>query len=134
VPAQNRPTGPANPSGLPQTPGQGGDTTQRAGLPAAPQPRPYNRVITAEAKTRRGMFSVHRVGDRLYFEIPAKELNKDQLIVGRYARAAAADPTLPGGGFGNYGGDQFSESAARWERTGNRVILRAPAYAITADP
>ena len=119
------------PSGAPQ------DTAGRAlggaGGPPAAAPRPYSRVITSEAKTRRGLFSTHRVGDRLYFEIPARELNKDQLIVGRYARAAAADPTLPGGGFGNYGGDQFSESAARWERNGNRVILRAPAYAITAD-
>ena len=104
-----------------------------AGGPAATAPRPYNRVITSEAKTRRGLFSTHRVGDKLYFEIPARELNTDELIVGRYARAAAADPNLPGGGFGNYGGDQFSESSARWERIGNRVILRAPSYAITAD-
>src|ERR1700716_1688502 len=69
-----------------------GDTAGRgAGAPgAAPAPRPYNRVITAEARTRRGMFSAHRVGDRLYFEIPSRELGKDMLIVGRYARAAAA--------------------------------------------
>ena len=124
-------------------PGQGApaggaqDTAGRAlggaGGPPAAAPRPYNRVITSEAKTRRGLFSTHRVGDRLYFEIPARELNKDELIVGRYARAAAADPNLPGGGFGNYGGDQFSESSLRWERNGNRVILRAPSFAITAD-
>jgi hypothetical protein len=113
----------------------GQDTTGRAAgaAPSPAAPRPYNRVITSDAKTRRGLFATHRVGDRLYFEIPAKELNKDQLIVGRYSRAAAADPTLPGGGFGNYGGDQFGESSLRWERNGNRVILRAPSYAITAD-
>ena len=79
------------------------------------------------------MFKTHRIGDRLYFEIPAKELGKDQLIVGRYARAAAANPNLPGGGFGEYGGDQFGESSLRWERTGNRVLLRAPSWAIVAD-
>ena len=79
------------------------------------------------------MFSTHRVGDVLYFEIPSKELNKDMLVVGRYARAAASDPNLPGGGFGEYGGDQFTEHALRWERNGNRVILRAPSFAITAD-
>jgi hypothetical protein len=137
APAQNT----ANRGSFP-VPGQGApagaqDTAGRAlggaGGPAATAPRPYNRVITSEAKTRRGLFATHRVGDRLYFEIPAKELNKDQLIVGRYARAAAADPNLPGGGFGNYGGDQFSESSLRWERNGNRVILRAPSFAITAD-
>jgi hypothetical protein len=110
-----------------------GDTTARgaAGGPAAP--RPYNRVITAEARTRRGMFATHRVGDRLYFEIPARELGRDMFIVGRYARAAAANPTLPGGQFGEYGGDQFSEENLRWERTGNRVVLRAPQFTITAD-
>jgi hypothetical protein len=100
-------------------------------VPAAP--RPYNRVVTAGAKTRRGLFSTHRVGDVLYFEIPSKELSKDMLVVGRYNRAPASDPNLPGGGFGEYGGDQFAERALRWERNGNRVILRAPQFAITAD-
>ncbi len=112
-----------------------GDTTARAAAaaPGATAPRPYNRVITADAKTRRGMFAAHRVGDRLYFEIPTKELNKDMLIVGRYARAAASDPTLPGGQFGEYGGDQFAERTLRWERSGNRMILRSPSFTITAD-
>ena len=111
------------------------DSAGRAGGagPVAAAPRPYNRVITVDAKTRRGMFSTHRVGDILYFEIPAKELNRDMLVVGRYARAAAADPNLPGGGFGEYGGDQFAEHALRWERNGNRVILRGPSFNITAD-
>ncbi|MDQ6831614.1 MAG: zinc-dependent metalloprotease [Gemmatimonadota bacterium] len=90
-------------------------------------------MITAEAKTRRGLFAVHRVGDRLYFEIPSKELNKDMLVVGRYARAAAANPNLPGGQFGEYGGDQFLERSLRWERNGNHVILRSPAFGVTAD-
>ena len=93
----------------------------------------YNRVITPGAITRRGMFNAHRVGDRLYFEIPTKELNKDQLIVGRYAAAAAADPTLPGVGQAAYGGDQFTEATLRWDREGNRVILRSPSFAIVAD-
>ncbi|HEY2026788.1 MAG TPA: zinc-dependent metalloprotease [Gemmatimonadaceae bacterium] len=111
-----------------------GDTTSRGAFqPGPPAPRPYNRVITPDARTRRGLFAAHRVGDRLYFEIPARELNKDMLIVGRYARAAAADPNLPGGQFGEYGGDQFAEHTLRWERNGNRVILRAPSFAITAD-
>jgi hypothetical protein len=125
----------------PQRNGQGpsGDSTRaggdsgRAGGNAPAQPRPYNRVITRDAKTRRGMFAVHRVNDKLYFEIPKNELNKDMLLVGRYTRAAAANPRLPGGQFGNYGGDQFAERTLRWDRSGNRVILRSPSYAIVAD-
>jgi hypothetical protein len=123
-----------------QTPGQrpggaaaGQDTAGRAGGPGAANPRPYNRVITSEARTRRGMFITHQVGDKLYFEIPAKELDKDMLIVGRYARAAAANPNLPGGQFGEYGGDEFAEETLRWDRQGNKVILRSPSFAITAD-
>ena len=108
-----------------------GDTTARPAPPAGP--RPYNRVITAEAQTKRGLFITHRVGDRLYFEIPASALNKDLLAVGRYARAAAFDPQAPGAGFGEYGGDQFAERTLRFERSGNRVTLRSPSFTITAD-
>lgn len=79
------------------------------------------------------MFAVHRVNDKLYFEIPARELNKDMLLVGRYTRAAAANPRLPGGQFGNYGGDEFAERTLRWDRSGNRVVLRSPSFSIVAD-
>jgi len=79
------------------------------------------------------MFAVHRVNDKLYFEIPGKELNKDMLLVGRFTRAAATNPRLPGGQFGNYGGDQFAERTLRWDRSGNRIVLRSPSFAIVAD-
>jgi hypothetical protein len=79
------------------------------------------------------MFAVHRIGDKLFFEIPRKELRKDMLVVGRYAAAAAIDPDAPRGGFGSYGGDQFAERTLRWDRSGNRIILRSPSFAITAD-
>ncbi len=79
------------------------------------------------------MFAVHRVNEKLYFEIPRNELNKDMLLVGRYSRAAAANPRLPGGQFGNYGGDQFAERTLRWNRSGNRIVLRSPSFAIVAD-
>ena len=117
--------------------GQAGDSTARPGGDSArggaAQPRPYNRVITREARTRRGMFAVHRVNEKLYFEIPRKELGRDMLLVGRFTRAAAANPRQPGGQFGNYGGDQFAERTLRWDRNGNRIVLRSPSFAIVAD-
>ncbi|HEU0016504.1 MAG TPA: zinc-dependent metalloprotease [Longimicrobium sp.] len=133
-----RPGGPG-PGGAP-TPtagvgaGAGGGQDSTAGPGArgggAPAPRPYARVITPEARTRRGLFAVHHVGDKLFFEIPAGELNKDMLLVGRYARAAATDPVT---GNPSYGGDQFGERTLRWERSGHRVILRSPQFDIVAD-
>ncbi|MEA3246437.1 MAG: zinc-dependent metalloprotease, partial [Gemmatimonadota bacterium] len=108
--------------------GRGG-ATQGAATPA---PQPYNRVITSEARTRSGLFKVHTIADKLYFEIPGGELDKDMLITGRYARASAAPPQ--GNTFGNYGGDQFLNMAVHWERHGNRVVLRRVTFDITADP
>ncbi|HEY5087744.1 MAG TPA: zinc-dependent metalloprotease, partial [Gemmatimonadaceae bacterium] len=92
--------------------------------------KPYADVITKSTKTRAGLFKTHRVGDTLYFEIPANELNRDMLLVGRYARTAAVDANNP---FGAYGGDEFGERTLRWERSGNRIILRSPSFAIMAD-
>ncbi|MFI5238873.1 MAG: zinc-dependent metalloprotease, partial [Gemmatimonadales bacterium] len=57
-------------------------------------------------------------------------MNRDMLLVGRYARAAAVDANNP---FGAYGGDEFGERTLRWERSGNRIILRSPSFAIMAD-
>jgi hypothetical protein len=76
---------------------------------------------------------VHQLNDRTYFEIPARELGKDMLIVGRYARAASQNPTRTGGDFGTYPGDEFGSRALHWERNGNRIILRSISFAITAD-
>jgi hypothetical protein len=135
----NRPA----PTTTPQRGGDAGDSTAPGGAagggrgnatPAAP--RPYNRVITSAAKTRRGLFSVHQVNDQLFFEIPSSQLNKDMLVVGRFARAAAPAPAGRGGrggGFGSYAGDEFTNRTLRWERNGNRVILRSPSFTITAD-
>lgn len=86
----------------------------------------YNTIITKDAKTRVGMFKTHRIGDRLLFEIPPRELGVDMLVVGRYARAAADAGWM-------YGGDEFTERTVRWERVGNRVLLRSPSFAVMAD-
>ena len=111
---------------------QGQDSTAGGGR-GAPRIRPYRTVVTDTANTVRGMFVVHRINDRLLFEIPRDELGKDQLAVGRYARAAA--PTGgPSGGFGDYAGDRFVTRTLRWDRDGNRIILRTPSYSIIADP
>jgi len=92
--------------------------------------RPYAVVVPSSAETHRGLFITHRVGDRLLFEIPPSVLNEDMLQLGRLVRAAAErDPSQQN----DFGGDQFSERAIRWERVGNRVLLRSPSYSITAD-
>src|SRR5688572_12296064 len=98
----------------------GGNAAAQGGRDSTPArpggPRPYDRVITSEAKSKAGLFTTHRVGERLYYEIPAKENGKEMLIVRRLARAPA--------GSNLYGGNQQGDRVVRWERIGNRVFLR----------
>jgi hypothetical protein len=91
------------------------DTTARPQRPQ--QPRPYNQVITAEAKTQTGLFKVHQIAERFYYEIPRDELNRDQLLL------------LRGAGDGSSG----SNMVVRWQRHGNRVFLRQYSYGVMAD-
>ena len=105
--------------------GRQGGGRQGGASQAAPQPRPYNRVITAQAKTDDGIFKVHRIGERVYFEIPKAELGKDFLWVNQIKKT-----TLGVG----YGGQALGRRVVRWERNGNRVLLRSVSYSIVADP
>ena len=101
-----------------QGPGGGGQQSPE------PNPRPYGRVVTAEARTRNGLFKVHRVGSRLLFEIPRTELNRDQLLVTEIAKT-----TLGVG----YGGQALGNRVLRWEKRDNRVLLRSKSYEVIAS-
>src|SRR5262249_46913562 len=48
--------------------------------------KPYNKVITKEAKSEKGLFMVHRVDDKFYFEIPTNEFGKEFLWVTQIER------------------------------------------------
>src|SRR5262245_33855389 len=81
------PTPPApQPDQPPTTPAQTPPAGPGGGPGAAPVIRPYDRVITKEAKSDEGLFTVHRIGDRLYYEIPTAQLHKEFLWVSQIAR------------------------------------------------
>src|SRR5687767_7854426 len=86
--------------------------------------KPYDSVVTKSARSSRGLFTTHQLGDTLLFEIPRREFNRDMLLVGRFARAS---------GGSTFGGDEFTERVLRWERQGNRILLRSITFEITAD-
>jgi hypothetical protein len=52
-----------------------------AALPEPGEPKPFNKVITAEAKTQEGLFRVHSLKNKLYFEIPKALLEQPLLMV-----------------------------------------------------
>lgn len=95
------------------------------GAAGEPAPRPYAQVIRGEVRTRAGLFTTHQIGGTLYFEIPARALGKDMLLVTQVAKANDGD---------GYGGMPGGELVVRWERRGHRVLLRTVSYASVSDP
>ncbi len=88
-------------------------------------PKPYSEVVTEDAVTQEGLFDVHRVDDDVFFEIPAAQLGKEMLLIGRPEASTLQNP----GGF--FGGG--ADIVVRWEREGDRVVLRELEYDLTAD-
>jgi len=89
-------------------------------------PRPYKEIITDKAKTDEGLFKVHKVDDKYYFEIPDSLLNRDILVVNRISKAAAGMRN----GFFGYAGDQIGQNVVRFEKgPNNKVFLRTISYA-----
>ncbi len=88
------------------------------------KPKPYDEIITDEAESDEGVFTVHRIDDKVYYEIPESEFGKDFLWVSRIAAA----PTNQG-----YGGQKVSEHVVRWERRDDKVYLRDILYTVVAD-
>ncbi|WP_149304341.1 zinc-dependent metalloprotease [Pareuzebyella sediminis] len=77
----------------------------------------YDRIITDEALTKRGLFDIHKVGEKYYFEIPDSLLNREMLVVTRFIKT-------PSGAI-NYGGEKISENTVIFEKgPSNNLFLR----------
>lgn len=109
----------------PQDPQPGGGQERPDRREQAPDPKPYERVITKDAKSDEGVFTIHTLKEKVYYEIPKSELGKEFLWVSQIART-----TLGAG----YGGQAAGNRVVRWERKGNRILLRNIAYDVVADP
>src|SRR4051812_35562374 len=104
--AQDEPTKsemPAGPRGRPGRPATKGSV------------RPYDDVITSEAKSDPGLFLIHRLDDRVFYEIPTSLLGKPMLWVTQIERSQS--------GFGN-GGSPVGDRVVRWELRGDEILLR----------
>lgn len=108
------------------------DTTRRPmgnGGPAGPStgPKAYKDVITAKAVSDAGMFTVHKVDDKYYFEIPDSLFNRDILVVNRLSKAGAG---MRVGGFAGYAGDDISRNVIQFQRgPNNKIFLRNISFA-----
>jgi hypothetical protein len=118
--AQTKPTRPN------QTPPAKADTVKRGpGAPAKPGPKPYREVITAKAKTDKGLFQVHMIEDRYFFEIPDTLMNREILLVNRISKAAAGNRAQMMG----YGGDHIGDNVISFEKgPANKLFLKSISF------
>ena len=113
----------------PETPAPAPEPTPPVRPPGFPaptnEPQAYDKVITKDAKTTKGIFKLHQIKERYLYEIPKSELDREFLWNTQIAKTAL--------GMG-YGGGELVNRVVRWELHGNRVLLREMNYGIAADP
>lgn len=86
--------------------------------------KPYSEVITKKAKTDTGLFTVHNIEDKYYYEIPDSLLNREMLMVTRIAKTAS--------GIG-FGGGKQNTQVLRWERKNKQILLRVVSHQVFAS-
>ncbi len=86
--------------------------------------KPYDEVITDKAETKVGLFRVHRLDDKLFYEIVPGVLDRDLLWVTQVAETTAGS---------SYSGMPAGDGVVRWEKRGDRILLREVRYGVRAD-
>ncbi len=83
----------------------------------------YSEIVTGEAISDDGLFTVHKVGDKSYYEVPFDLLAKDMLLVSRISKIADG----LGGGY-TTAGSKSNEQVVHWSRLQNSIILRSISF------
>lgn len=88
-------------------------------------PKPFKEVITDKAVTKKGLFIVHKVEDKYYFEIKDSLLGREILAVTRFVKVPAG---------AGYGGEIANQETLAFEKgIGNTLFLRVITLINTAD-
>ena len=88
----------------------------------------YADIVTDAAVSDEGLFTVHRVDEDYYFEIPFAHFDRDMLLVTRIAKI----PADLGGGYLN-AGSKTNEQLVQWRRVHDAIHLRSVSYDAVAD-
>ena len=81
--------------------------------------QPYDKIITSKAVTDDGLFKVHRIDDKYYYEINDTLFGREMLMVTRIAKTAQNI---------GYGGESVRSQVLRWQRKDRKVLLRIVSY------
>ncbi|NNK88062.1 MAG: DUF5117 domain-containing protein, partial [Flavobacteriaceae bacterium] len=85
--------------------------------------KPYDKVITEDAKTDTGLFDVHEIDGKYFYEIPDSLFDREMLMVTRISKTAS--------GLG-YGGSKQNTQMLRWQKKDKKIALRVVSYEVYA--
>jgi hypothetical protein len=101
------------------------ETTPPPAKPKKGEIQPYSKVITSEAKTDDGLFKVHKVDEKFFFEIPDSLFERELLMVTRIAKNTSNQSS--------FGGQKVNTDVLRWQKREKSVVLRLVSHNIVAD-
>jgi hypothetical protein len=83
-------------------------------------------LITPKAKTSKGLFNVHKIDDKFYFEIKESLFGREIMAITRFSKVA--------GGGGVYGGELANQQVVKFEKgPDNKVFMRVVTVISVAD-
>jgi len=84
----------------------------------------YEDIITKEAITDKGLFNIHKVKEKYYYEINDTLFGREMLMVTRIAKTAS--------GLG-FGGGKQNTQVLRWQKKDNKILLRVVSHNVVAS-
>jgi len=88
--------------------------------------RPYNEVITSKAVSKAGLFTVSKVDEKYYFEIPDSLLKREFLFTTRLVKVPTGSPM--------FGGELVNNIIVKFEKAGDdKLYLRVMTNVAVAD-
>ncbi len=88
-------------------------------------PKAFKELIDSTAVSQYGLFGVHNLEDKWYFEIADTLLGREMMAITRYTQTAA------GGSI--YGGELVNKQVIKWEKgPNNKLFLYSVSYIITS--
>ena len=90
----------------------------------AKKEKTYSDIITDKAVTDSGLFDVHKIDDKYYYEINDSLLGRDMLMVTRIVKMATELPLSR---------HKMSEQVLKWEKFDNNILLKQASYSKFAN-
>ncbi|MDA9257429.1 zinc-dependent metalloprotease, partial [Flavobacteriaceae bacterium] len=84
----------------------------------------YKDIITKDAITDKGLFDIHKVKEKYFYEINDSLLGREMLMVTRIAKTAS--------GLG-FGGGKQNTQVLRWQIKDNKILLRVVSHNVVAS-